>query len=52
MIGRLVERKGVGNVVEALAQLPGVELMVAGGPDPRFLDTDPEMGSLWIGNIE
>ena len=46
VVGRLVERKGVGNVVEALAQLPGVELMVAGGPDPRFLDTDPEIARL------
>jgi glycosyltransferase involved in cell wall biosynthesis len=41
--GRLVERKGVGNVIEAVAQLPGVELMVAGGPAPEFLDTDPEV---------
>jgi len=41
--GRLVERKGVGNVIEALAQLPDVQLMVAGGPAPHFLDTDPEV---------
>jgi len=46
VIGRLVERKGVGNVIEALAQLPGVELLVAGGPEPRFLDTDPEIARL------
>jgi len=46
VLGRLVERKGVGNVIEALARLPGVELMVAGGPDPRFLDTDPEIARL------
>ncbi|HEU4514707.1 MAG TPA: glycosyltransferase [Nocardioidaceae bacterium] len=46
VIGRLVERKGVGNVIEALAQLPGVELMVAGGPAPEFLDTDPDIARL------
>lgn len=46
VIGRLVERKGVGNVIEALSQLPGVELMVAGGPAPEFLDTDPDIARL------
>lgn len=46
VIGRLVERKGVGNVIEALAALPGVELMVAGGPAAEFLDTDPEVARL------
>ena len=46
VIGRIVERKGVGNVIEALAQLPGVELMVAGGPARDLLDTDPEVGRL------
>lgn len=46
VIGRLVERKGVGNVVEALTGLPGVELMVAGGPEPEFLETDPDVGRL------
>lgn len=46
VIGRLVERKGVGNVIEALAALPGVELMVAGGPAEEFLDTDPEVTRL------
>lgn len=45
-IGRLVERKGVGNVIEALAELPDVELMVAGGPEPAFLETDPEVSRL------
>ncbi len=43
VIGRIVERKGVGNVIEALAQLPGVELMVAGGPAPDVVDTDPQV---------
>jgi glycosyltransferase involved in cell wall biosynthesis len=46
VIGRLVERKGVGNVIEALAQLPGVELMIAGGPGAEFLETDPDVARL------
>ncbi len=43
VIGRIVERKGVGNAIEAVAELPGVELVVAGGPSPDLLDTDPEV---------
>jgi glycosyltransferase involved in cell wall biosynthesis len=39
---RLVERKGIGNAITALASLPGVELHVAGGPDAAALDVDPE----------
>jgi D-inositol-3-phosphate glycosyltransferase len=39
---RLVERKGIGDVISALAELPGVELYVAGGPDARALEVDPE----------
>jgi glycosyltransferase involved in cell wall biosynthesis len=46
VIGRIVERKGVGNVVEALAQLPGVELVIGGGPDVEFLDSDPDIARL------
>jgi glycosyltransferase involved in cell wall biosynthesis len=34
VLGRLVERKGIGNVLTALTMLPDVELVVAGGP-PR-----------------
>jgi glycosyltransferase involved in cell wall biosynthesis/phosphoheptose isomerase len=41
-VGRLVERKGIGNVVSALAQLPDCELVVAGGPERRELHGDPE----------
>jgi type III pantothenate kinase len=41
-VGRLVERKGVGNVISALPQLPGVELLVAGGPERERLGEDPE----------
>ena len=31
--GRLVERKGIGNAISALAEVPDAELLVAGGPD-------------------
>jgi glycosyltransferase involved in cell wall biosynthesis len=43
VIGRIVERKGVGNAIEALVDLPGVELVVAGGPAPELLETDPQV---------
>lgn len=45
-IGRLVERKGVGNVVKALAAVPGAELVIAGGPVATELDADPEVRRL------
>jgi type III pantothenate kinase len=41
-IGRLVERKGIGNVISALRLLPDVELVVAGGPERSELDDDPD----------
>ncbi|HKG03997.1 MAG TPA: glycosyltransferase [Conexibacter sp.] len=41
-VGRLVARKGVGNAISALAALPDVELVVAGGPPRAQLDRDPE----------
>jgi glycosyltransferase involved in cell wall biosynthesis/phosphoheptose isomerase len=41
-IGRLVQRKGIGNVIEALAGLPDTELLVAGGPPRQELAADPE----------
>jgi D-inositol-3-phosphate glycosyltransferase len=41
-VGRMVERKGVADVVRALPDLPGVELVVAGGPPAARLDDDPE----------
>lgn len=46
VVGRLVERKGVGNVIEALAGLPGVELVIAGGPTRDTLQVDPEVARL------
>jgi glycosyltransferase involved in cell wall biosynthesis len=45
-LGRLVERKGIGNVLEALAQLPGVRLSVAGGPARGELERDPDVRRL------
>jgi len=45
-IGRLVERKGVDDVIRALALVPGTELLVAGGPDATALDADPEVARL------
>src|SRR5919199_1737640 len=41
-VGRLVERKGIGNVIEALAEVPDAELVVAGGPPRDRLADDPE----------
>jgi glycosyltransferase involved in cell wall biosynthesis len=42
VLSRLVERKGVGNVIAALAEVPGCELVVAGGPPRDELRHDPE----------
>jgi D-inositol-3-phosphate glycosyltransferase len=58
VVSRLVERKGIGNVITALAELPGAhapqagaadapqagaaELVIAGGPPADRLDQDPE----------
>jgi D-inositol-3-phosphate glycosyltransferase len=41
-VGRLVERKGIGNLIAALADVPGAELVIAGGPDPARLDADAD----------
>jgi glycosyltransferase involved in cell wall biosynthesis len=43
VLGRLVARKGVDDVVAALAFLPGTELVIAGGPSPESLDDDHEV---------
>jgi D-inositol-3-phosphate glycosyltransferase len=42
VVSRLVERKGIGSVITALAELPETELVVAGGPPARRLAEDPE----------
>ena len=41
-LGRLVPRKGIDTIIAALPRLPGVELVVAGGPPPGELARDPE----------
>lgn len=45
-VGRLVERKGIGNAITAMAGVPGAELIIAGGPDPAELHLDPEVSRL------
>jgi D-inositol-3-phosphate glycosyltransferase len=40
-VARLVERKGIEDLVRALASVPGAELVVAGGPPAAELDADP-----------
>jgi D-inositol-3-phosphate glycosyltransferase len=42
IVTRLVERKGVGNAITALAKIPDAELVVAGGPERARLQEDPE----------
>jgi glycosyltransferase involved in cell wall biosynthesis len=42
VLSRLVERKGIGNVIAALAQVPDAELVVAGGGDAASLHADVE----------
>jgi glycosyltransferase involved in cell wall biosynthesis/phosphoheptose isomerase len=41
-VGRLVERKGIGNAISALRRLPDAELIVAGGSDRARLAEDSE----------
>ncbi|MEA2241037.1 MAG: hypothetical protein QOD24_593 [Solirubrobacteraceae bacterium] len=44
--GRLVERKGVGTAISALAGLADTELIIAGGPAADGLDDDAEVARL------
>jgi D-inositol-3-phosphate glycosyltransferase len=46
VVGRLVPRKGIGDVVAALPHLPDCELVVAGGPPAEALDHDAEANCL------
>jgi glycosyltransferase involved in cell wall biosynthesis/phosphoheptose isomerase len=41
-VGRLVPRKGVGNVISALEHVPDTELVIAGGPPRPHLRDDHE----------
>jgi glycosyltransferase involved in cell wall biosynthesis/phosphoheptose isomerase len=41
-VGRLVERKGMGNAISALEHVPGAELVIAGGPARERLHEEPE----------
>jgi type III pantothenate kinase len=41
-VGRMVERKGFDTAVQALLDLPGAELVIAGGPPAERLAADPE----------
>lgn len=45
-VSRLVPRKGIDTVIEALAEVPATELVVAGGPSADRLDDDPEVARL------
>ncbi len=46
VVSRLVERKGIGNVICALPEVPDAELVVAGGPDVSQLPADPTAARL------
>jgi D-inositol-3-phosphate glycosyltransferase len=43
VVSRLVERKGIGNVISAISRVPRCELIVAGGPKPERLADDPDV---------
>jgi type III pantothenate kinase len=45
-VGRLVQRKGIGNIISALPAVPEAELVVVGGPERARLHADPEAGRL------
>ncbi|MBC5825627.1 MAG: glycosyltransferase [Candidatus Eremiobacteraeota bacterium] len=42
IVSRLVERKGIGNIIEVLPKLRDTELIVAGGPEASRLAADPQ----------
>lgn len=46
VVSRLVERKGIADVVMALRDLPDAELVIAGGPNREQLAEDPEASRL------
>jgi D-inositol-3-phosphate glycosyltransferase len=46
VVSRLVERKGIGNVIAALVHVRDAELVIAGGGDAASLRDDPEVRRL------
>jgi D-inositol-3-phosphate glycosyltransferase len=46
VVSRLVERKGIGNVIEALPAVPDTELIIAGGAPATEFESDPEVRRL------
>lgn len=46
VVGRLVARKGVADVIEALRWLPDTELVIAGGPSSDALSSDHDVRRL------
>jgi D-inositol-3-phosphate glycosyltransferase len=46
VIGRLVPRKGLGDVLAALTRLPGAELVIVGGPGADELVTHPSAAAV------
>ena len=45
-VGPLVERKGFGDVLQAMRYVPGAEVVMVGGPPPDQLRSDPGAGAL------
>lgn len=45
-VGKLVERKGFGEVIQAMRYVPGAEVVVVGGPPADQLRADPGASSL------
>lgn len=45
-VGRLVERKGYADLIQALRLVPGAELVIVGGPASDGLASDPLVASL------
>jgi D-inositol-3-phosphate glycosyltransferase len=45
-VARLVERKGIEDLIRALPHVPGADLVVAGGPPAAELGADPYAGKL------
>jgi D-inositol-3-phosphate glycosyltransferase len=45
-VGRLVEHKGFGDVIQAMRYVPGAEYLVVGGPAAEQLKADPQARKL------